>query len=46
MGRTHFLPADRVHYAWNNRLPLALEVEILDLLEAARKAVRRMIGCG
>ncbi|MDQ7820172.1 MAG: acetamidase/formamidase family protein [Armatimonadota bacterium] len=26
MGRTHFLPSDKVHYAWNNRLPPALEV--------------------
>jgi len=27
MGRTHFLPTDQVHYAWNNQLPPALEVE-------------------
>ena len=26
MGRTHFLPSDKVHYAWNNRLEPALEI--------------------
>ncbi len=26
MGRTHFLPSEKVHYAWNNRLAPALEV--------------------
>ena len=26
MGRTHFLPPEKVHYVWNNRLPPALEV--------------------
>jgi acetamidase/formamidase len=26
MGRTHFLPSEKVHYVWNNRLPPALEV--------------------
>ncbi|MDQ7844517.1 MAG: acetamidase/formamidase family protein [Armatimonadota bacterium] len=26
MGRTHFLPSEKVHYAWNNRLAPALEI--------------------
>ncbi len=32
MGREHFLPADKVHFVWNNALPPALEVEPGDVV--------------
>jgi acetamidase/formamidase len=32
MGREHFLPAEKVHFVWNNALPPALEIDPGDVV--------------